>query len=52
MLAKPYIAESVEQATTYIRVTVPRSKIRYVMGPGLAELRTTIAAQAIAPAGP
>jgi effector-binding domain-containing protein len=52
MLQTPHIVQSVEQATAFIRVTVPRSEIRGVMGPGLAELMSIIAAQGIAPTGP
>jgi effector-binding domain-containing protein len=52
MLDTPYITQSAEEATAIVRITVPRSEIRKVMQPGLAELMSTIAAQGIAPTGP
>lgn len=52
MLENPHITRSVAQATAFIRLTVPRADIQKVMGPGLAELMSAIAAQGIAPAGP
>ena len=52
MIETPCIIQSTQQATAFIRVTVPRSEIRNVMGPGLAELMSTIASQGIAPTGP
>lgn len=52
MIETPHIFQSEEQAIAFIRVTVPRSEIRNVMGPGLAELMSTIAAQGVAPTGP
>jgi len=52
MLDKPHITQSEVQLTAVIRLTVPRSEIRNVMQPGLAELMSTLAAQGIAPAGP
>lgn len=52
MIETPKITQSDTQLTAIIHVTVPRSEIRDVMGPGLTELMSTIAAQGIAPAGP
>ncbi|MDB5838938.1 MAG: transcriptional regulator, effector-binding domain/component [Herminiimonas sp.] len=52
MLEKPQITRSTAQLTAVIPLTIPREAIRHVMGPGLAELRSAIAAQGIAPAGP
>jgi effector-binding domain-containing protein len=52
MLDTPYITQSAEEATAIVRITVPRSEIRQVMQPGLAELMSTIAAQGVAPTGP
>jgi effector-binding domain-containing protein len=51
-LDAPEIAETTTQLTALIHLTVPREKIRTVMGPGIGELMSTIAAQGIAPAGP
>ena len=36
----------------FIHLTVPRSEIRTVMGPGLAELHAVLAAQDATPSGP
>lgn len=52
MLDTPQIIHTTEQLTAVIRVTIPREKIRNVMGPGLAELLAAVAAQGMAPAGP
>jgi effector-binding domain-containing protein len=52
MLDKPRIVQTDAQLTAIIHLTVPREEIRNVMGPGIAELMATVAAQGIAPAGP
>ena len=52
MLDTPQITQTAAQLAAVIRLTIPRDQIRNVMGPGLAELMATIAAQGIAPAGP
>jgi effector-binding domain-containing protein len=52
MLSPPRITETIDQFTAVIRLTVPRAKIRDVVGPGIGELMAAIAAQGIAPAGP
>ena len=52
MIDEPHVAETRVQPAAVIHVTIPRSKIREVMGPGLAELRAAIAAQGIAATGP
>jgi hypothetical protein len=52
MLDKSQITRSAAQSTAVIRLTIPREEIRNVMGPGITELRSTLAAQGIAPAGP
>lgn len=52
MLDTPQITKSAAQVTAVIRVTIPRAQIRNVMGPGLSELLSAIAAQGVAPAGP
>lgn len=52
MLEKPQVAKTTAQPIAFIRVTVPRSEIRQVMGPGCQELFAAVAAQGSAPAGP
>lgn len=52
MLDKPQIIQTDAQLTAIIRLTIPRDEIRNVMGPGIAELMTAVAAQGMAPAGP
>lgn len=52
MLENPHIAQSAEQLTAVIHITVPRTEIRNVMHPGITELMSAIAAQGIKPAGP
>ncbi len=52
MIAAPEIVATAAQPTAAIRLTVPRAEIRQVMGPGITELMTTLAAQGVAPAGP
>jgi effector-binding domain-containing protein len=52
MKNQPEVVAVDAQPTAAIRLTVPRSEIRDVMGPGITELMTTLAAQGVAPAGP
>jgi effector-binding domain-containing protein len=52
MIETPRITQTERQLTAIIHVTVPCEEIRNVMGPALEELRSTIAAQGIAAAGP
>ncbi len=52
MLSSPHITHSPAQTTAVIRLTVPRAELRTVMGPGIAELMQTVAAQGITPVGP
>jgi effector-binding domain-containing protein len=52
MLDTPKITKTDAQHTAVIHVTVPRNKIQEVMGPGIQEVRATVAAQGIATAGP
>lgn len=51
MLDTPRITQTEAQRAAVIRMTVPRDEIRNVMGPGMDELVTTVAAQGIGPAG-
>lgn len=52
MLDKPQIVQIEAQLTAVIRLTIPREEIRRVMGPALAEVMATVAAQGIATTGP
>ncbi|MFC3108071.1 GyrI-like domain-containing protein [Undibacterium arcticum] len=52
MLDKPQIVKTEVQLAAVIRVTIPRTEIRNVMGPAIAEVMAAVAAQGIAPAGP
>jgi effector-binding domain-containing protein len=52
MLDTPHITQTTTQLTAVIRLTIPRAEIQNVMGPGIAELMATIAAQGITPTGP
>jgi effector-binding domain-containing protein len=52
MINTPEITQSPKQLTAYIPVVVPRNEIQLVMGPGIMELMSTLAAQEIVPTGP
>jgi effector-binding domain-containing protein len=52
MIDEPRIVRTEAQPAAVIHVTVAKDKIREVMGPGLKELRDTLAAQGIEPTGP
>lgn len=52
MLDEPLITQADAQLTAFIHVTIPRDQIREVMGPGITELMSTVAAQGVKPAGP
>jgi len=52
MIEPPKILQTTAQPVAVIHVTIPRSEIQKVMGPGLAELKATLAAQDIVPKGP
>lgn len=52
MLETPHIIHTGEQLTAVIHLTVSRAEISQVMGPAMAEVSSTLAAQGIAPAGP
>jgi effector-binding domain-containing protein len=52
MIDNPHITSTTAQLTAVIHITVPRAEIQEVVGPGIQELLTTIAAQQIEPAGP
>lgn len=52
MLEAPRIVQLAARPLALLRVTVPRSRIREVMGPGRSELLETVAAQGVATTGP
>ncbi|WP_375759041.1 GyrI-like domain-containing protein [Corallococcus exercitus] len=52
MIETPRITQTDAQHTAFIHVTVPRSELRQVMGPGISEVMATVAAQGLKPAGP
>jgi effector-binding domain-containing protein len=52
MLDAPQIITTEPQLVAAIHLCVPWAKMREVMGPGLAELRSTVAEQGIAATGP
>ncbi len=52
MIGTPQITKTAEQFAAVIHLTIPRSEIRSVMGPGLAEVMAAVKAQGIGPAGP
>jgi effector-binding domain-containing protein len=52
MLDTPRIIRTPEQLTAVIHITVPRERIKEVMGPGIGEVGAALVAQGIKPAGP
>jgi effector-binding domain-containing protein len=52
MIDTPEITQTTSLETAVIHLTIPREEIRNVMGPGIGELMSAVAAQGIAPAGP
>jgi effector-binding domain-containing protein len=52
MISPPQIVDSISQPIASIRLKVPQAEIRQVMGPGLDEITSVLAAQGIPPAGP
>jgi effector-binding domain-containing protein len=52
LIESPVVTDTVPQLAAAIHVTVPRSEIRSVMGPGLTEIMTAVKDQGIGPAGP
>jgi effector-binding domain-containing protein len=52
VIEEPQITAVPAQLTALIHVTIPRSEIRAVMGPGIGELMAVAGAQGIGPAGP
>ncbi len=52
MLDHPHVTHSDRQETAVIAFTIPRSEIRNVMGPGIAELMAVVTALGVGPTGP
>ena len=52
MLDTPHITRTADQLTASLHLTVPRTEIQTVMGPGIGEVLAAVAAQGITPAGP
>ncbi|WP_263350871.1 GyrI-like domain-containing protein [Acidicapsa acidisoli] len=52
MIETPQILETDEQHYAFLHRRVPTAEIRNVMGSGIREVYSTVAAQGIAPAGP
>jgi uncharacterized protein YndB with AHSA1/START domain/effector-binding domain-containing protein len=48
----PVITETTSQLVASIHMSIPRSEMRSVMGPGLNEIMTAVKAQGIGPSGP
>ncbi|CAN5907633.1 hypothetical protein BH11PSE12_BH11PSE12_26030 [soil metagenome] len=52
MIDKPLVINSTRLTTAIVPITVPRSEIGRVMGPGIEELYAAIQAQGLNPTGP
>jgi uncharacterized protein YndB with AHSA1/START domain/effector-binding domain-containing protein len=52
LIEAPVVTDTPPQLAAAIHLTVPRNEIQSVMGPGLAEIMTAVAAQGLAPSGP
>ena len=52
MIETPHITELAPQTVALIHLTVPRSEMQLVMGPGISEVMAAVKAQGIGPAGP
>lgn len=52
MIDLPQITQTTAQPFAAIRLTVPRSEIQSVMGPGITEVMAAIKAQSASPTGP
>src|SRR5450631_4019636 len=52
MIDPPIITKTMAQLAAVIHLTIPRSQIQSVMGPGLSEIMEAVKAQRIGPAGP
>ena len=52
MIDTPEITHTTEHLAAFIHLTIPRSEIQFVMGPGIGEVMAAIKNQGSAPAGP
>ncbi len=52
MLDTPQIIDTAAQAAAVLHLTVPRSEIQKVMGPGYLEVMAAVTAQGMTPSGP
>jgi effector-binding domain-containing protein len=52
MIDTPRILTTAAELTAIVHITIPRSEIRTVVGPGIGEVMAALKAQGIAPAGP
>ena len=52
LIEAPVVTDTLPQLAAAIHITVLRSKIRSVMGPGLREILKAVKAQSIGPTGP
>ena len=52
MIETPQIIHTAAQPTAIIHLQIPKDEIQNVMGPGVQELMSTIAAQGVRPTGP
>ena len=52
MFETPSVTQTAAQRTAVIHLTIPKDQIQHVMGPGIGELMSTVAAQGIQPTGP
>ncbi len=52
MIEKPEITQIASQLMAYIPISIPRSEIQKVMGPGIQELMAAVAEQRVGPTGP
>lgn len=52
MLDTPKLVQTSDRLTAFIHLTIPRIEIQKVMGPGISEIFSTLAAQGISPTGP
>ena len=52
MIDTPQIAQIAAQLVAKIHLTIPRSEIRSMMGPGISEVMAAVSGQGIGPTGP
>jgi effector-binding domain-containing protein len=52
MIDTPQVTQSVARSAAVLHLSIPRSEIRKVMGPGYGEVMDAVKAQGMTPAGP